>query len=132
MTIFGDGSQTRAFSYIGDVAPLIAHSIEVPAARNQTFNVGADTPTTVSDLARMVAAAMGQPARVEHLPARHEVVHAVADHSKVERIFGHRAKWSLRDGLQRMADWARGVGPRPPSTFGRIEVERNLPPSWRA
>src|SRR5437867_4290639 len=45
MTVFGDGKQTRGFSYIGDVAPLIARSVAVPAAYNQTFNVGADEPT---------------------------------------------------------------------------------------
>src|SRR5438270_13996482 len=50
MSIFGDGTQTRAFSYIGDVAPLIADAIEVPAARNQAFNVGADESTTVNEL----------------------------------------------------------------------------------
>src|ERR1700688_2269936 len=37
MSVFGDGEQRRAFSYIGDVAPIIARSIEVPAAFNQTF-----------------------------------------------------------------------------------------------
>src|SRR5918993_1985634 len=39
MTVFGDGTQTRAFSHINDVAPIIAASIDVPAAWNQVFNV---------------------------------------------------------------------------------------------
>src|SRR5262245_13637597 len=47
MTVFGDGLQTRAFSHVDDVAPLIAKCPLVPAARNQVFNVGADTPYTV-------------------------------------------------------------------------------------
>jgi UDP-glucose 4-epimerase len=46
MTIFGDGSQTRAFSHVDDVAPVIAGSVDVPAARNATFNVGADEATS--------------------------------------------------------------------------------------
>jgi UDP-glucose 4-epimerase len=131
MTIFGDGSQTRAFSYIGDVAPLIARAIDVPAAYNQMFNVGADVGTTVNDLARMLAEAMCKPAQVTHLPPLNELLPAVADHCKVARVFGYRAKWALREGLQRMADWAKRVGPRQPSTFGRIEVDRNLPASWK-
>src|SRR3954471_22651876 len=49
-TVFGDGEQTRAFSYIGDVAPAIARSVEVPAAYNETFNIGGDTPYTVNTL----------------------------------------------------------------------------------
>ena len=59
MTIFGDGTQTRAFSYIDDVAPVMAAAIDVPAAWNRTFNIGADTPCSLNELARMVAAAMG-------------------------------------------------------------------------
>ena len=130
MTVFGDGTQTRAFSYIGDVAPLIADSVAVPAAANQVFNVGADQPTAVNELATLVARAMGKPVAITHLEARKEVLHAVADHSKVERVFGYKAKWSLADGLRRMADWARRVGPREPSKRSDIEVSRNLPASW--
>jgi UDP-glucose 4-epimerase len=130
MTIFGDGTQTRAFSYIGDVAPLIARSIDVPAAKNEVFNVGADEPTTVNELARLVAHAMGREPRIEYLEARKEVQHAVADHSKLERVFGYRANVTLEAGLARMAEWARSVGPREPSRRSDIEVSRNLPPSW--
>ena len=131
MSIFGDGTQTRAFSYIGDVAPLVAGSIDVPGALNQVFNVGADEPTTVNELARLVATAMGKEPRITHLDARQEVLHAVADHSKVARVFGYRAKWTLERGLQRMAEWALRVGPREPSRRADVEVDRNLPPSWR-
>ena len=131
MTIFGDGTQTRAFSYIGDVAPLIADSIDVPAAFNQTFNVGADESTTVNDLAAMVAKALGREPRIRHLEARKEVLHAVADHSRVAEVFGYRSKWTLEGGLKQMAAWALRVGPREPSRRADIEVERNLPASWR-
>jgi UDP-glucose 4-epimerase len=55
MTVFGDGSQTRAFSYIDDVAPHIARSVSVREAYNQVFNIGADTPYAVRDLAAIVA-----------------------------------------------------------------------------
>ena len=51
MTIFGDGLQTRAFTHIDDVAPLIARCVDVPEASNQIFNIGAETPTTVRELA---------------------------------------------------------------------------------
>lgn len=130
MTIFGDGRQTRAFSYIGDVAPVIARAIEVPAAWNQIFNVGADTPHTVNELAQVVAAAMGVPAQVVHLPARNEVPHAFSAHARVRQVFGATAAVPLAEGVARMAAWAQRVGARPSSVFGEIEIERNLPPSW--
>src|SRR6202167_1552090 len=55
MTIFGDGTQQRAFTHINDVAPIIAASGELLTARNQVFNVGADRPYTVNELAEVVA-----------------------------------------------------------------------------
>jgi UDP-glucose 4-epimerase len=132
MTIFGDGSQQRAFSYVGDIAGVIAESAWTPAAQNEVFNLGADVPTAVGELAHLVAAAMGAPGHpVAHLPARKEVQVAWSDHSKARRVFGDRPQTPLADGLSRMAAWARAVGPRATPPFAGIEIEENLPPSWR-
>src|SRR5215207_4054584 len=95
LTVFGDGNQTRAFSYIADVAPYIAASIDVPEAYNEVFNIGADQPFSVNDLASEVAKAMGVEATIRHLPPRNEVVDAVADHSKALRVFEMSAPISL-------------------------------------
>jgi UDP-glucose 4-epimerase len=131
--IFGDGSQTRAFSHIDDVAPSIARCVERPSAYNQIFNVGADTPYTVNELAEVVAAALGVPLRVQHLPARHEVAHAYSSHAKAQAVFGDLLRnVSLTEGVQRMADWARQHGSRQTRPFAGIEVVRNLPPTWAA
>src|SRR5215216_516231 len=103
MTIFGDGEQQRAFTHIDDVAPLIANAVNVPGAINETFNVGADVPFTVNELARTVAKAMEAELRVEHLPPRNEVKIAFSDHSKADRVFGNRNKLRLEEGIGRMA-----------------------------
>ncbi|MER2511536.1 MAG: NAD-dependent epimerase/dehydratase family protein [Nitrosomonas ureae] len=131
MTIFGDGSQTRAFSYIDDVAPVIARSVDVPAAYNQIFNVGADQPYTVQHLAKTVANAFGVAPQITHLPARNEVQHAYPDHSKARQVFNQDAAVPLEEGVARMAAWARRVGARQGQAFGDIEIIRNLPPSWQ-
>ena len=131
MTIFGDGLQTRAFSYIDDVAPIIARAPLVDDAYQQVFNVGADQPETVLALAQATARAFGVNPQIQHLPPRHEVVHAFASHDKARRVFQPDRPVALSDGLQRMADWARQHGPMTPTDFGAIEVPINLPPSWR-
>jgi UDP-glucose 4-epimerase len=131
MTVFGDGQQTRAFSYIGEVAPIIAESIDVPAARNQVFNIGADRPYSVKALALAVAGAMGAPPEVVHLPARNEVVDAYSSHEKIARVFGSRPPVSLEEGLARMAAWVRQHGARSSKEFDNIEVMRNFPAAWR-
>jgi UDP-glucose 4-epimerase len=131
MTIFGDGEQTRAFSYIDDVAPLMAEAIDTPGAWNEIFNVGADEACTLNELARRVAAAMEVEAHIEHLPARLEVMHAQSSHAKIRHVFGDRRRTSLDAGLGLMAQWVRARGPRVSTPFGGIEVTRNLPAAWR-
>lgn len=131
MSVFGDGQQTRAFSYIDDVAPVIAASIDYPSAYNQVFNVGADTPYSVLTLAQAVARAFGVHPNVKHLAARNEVVHAFSSHAKVQQHFGALIKnISLEDGLGRMSAWVKKSGARAGKPFEGIEVPRNLPPSW--
>jgi UDP-glucose 4-epimerase len=132
LPIFGDGKQTRAFSHISDVTPIIAESAFVDAAANETFNVGADTPYTILQLADEVAHALDVEPDVVHLPARNEVVHAFSDHSKVRSLFSPSEPLELSEGIDRMAAWVREHGSRDPIRFsGSIEVDRNLPPSWR-
>jgi UDP-glucose 4-epimerase len=131
LSIFGDGAQTRAFSYIQDITPAIVDAPVTNGARCEIFNVGADIPYSINDLARTVKDAMGAPDHpVHHLPARDEVMHAFSDHSKAQRVFGRNATTELDEGVRRMAEWARSHGARNPSRFGGIEIERNLPPSW--
>jgi UDP-glucose 4-epimerase len=132
MTVFGNGEQQRAFSHIDDVAPVIADSIHVPAARNQIFNVGADQPYTVNRLAEVIAKAMGYPKNVKHLDARSEVFIAFSDHSKAERIFGKKKHVSLEQGIQAMANWVKVHGSRASTIFENVEIRKNMPPSWAA
>lgn len=132
MTVFGDGEQTRAFSYIDDVAPIIAHSVERPKSYNMIFNVGADTPYSVNALARAVADAFGVEPNMKHLEARNEVVNAFADHSSVGRHFGDLiAGVPLERGIAQMMAWVKERGSRATTRFSNIEVLKNLPPSWK-
>jgi UDP-glucose 4-epimerase len=130
MTVFGDGSQTRAFSYIADVAPIIAESIDIPEAYNQIFNIGADTPYTINELAETVAKAMGVEPKITYLPARNEVKDAYSSHEKVQQIFGERELASLESGINRMAIWVKNHGARKSQKFEHIEVTKNFPVAW--
>jgi len=131
LTIFGDGSQTRAFSYIDDVAPIIARSVDVPAASGRVFNIGADQPHSVLHLAHVVAASFGVEAEIRHLPPRNEVVHAYASHDRVREVFGRADPTTLEVGVNRMAEWARSVGARRTQEFEGVEVWKEFPAGWR-
>lgn len=130
MTIFGDGEQTRAFSYIDDVAIPIASCVDIPESYNEIFNIGADKPYTVNELSQVISEAMGVEPNIKHLQARNEVVDAYADHSKAHRVFGKGAGVSLREGIERMAAWAKVVGARQSAEFGNIEIYEKLPEGW--
>jgi len=131
MSIFGDGTQTRAFTHIDDVAPVIASSIERTQAYNQVFNIGADVPYTVNDLADCVARTMGLKKNVLYLPERHEVLHAFSDHAKLSRVFGDLIHGiAMEEGLSRMSKWVRSSPRQPIKLFSSIEVRKNMPPKW--
>ncbi|WP_447968829.1 NAD-dependent epimerase/dehydratase family protein [Nitrospira sp. M1] len=131
MTIFGDGQQSRAFSYIQDVAPIIAGSPFNARALNQVFNVGAETPHTVNELAEIVAKAMKCEKAISYLDARNEVLHAFSSHNKLHDVFGDSPKVTLDDGVHRMAAWAKKVGAKRGKTFDGVEILKNMPKSWR-
>lgn len=132
LTVFGDGRQMRAFSYIKDVAPYIANSIDIPEAYNQVFNIGADKNYTVRELAETIMKAMGTSTTLRFLPARNEVVNAYSDHSKAKNIFkiNESSFTTLEDGILKMAIWAKDAGARESSKFKNIEITEKLPGIW--
>jgi UDP-glucose 4-epimerase len=98
MPIYGDGNQKRAFTYIKDVAPIIAKSIDTPKMYGRTYNIGSDKLYAINELAEHVAKAMGVEARVKHIPARKEV-------KIVSPTNDFKAKYGLEEGLKIMAEW---------------------------
>ncbi|MEQ6122451.1 NAD-dependent epimerase/dehydratase family protein [Reichenbachiella sp. MALMAid0571] len=130
LTIFGDGQQSRSFTYIDDVAPYIANSVNVPEAINQTFNIGNDSVHTVRELADAVNLAMETKLDIRKLEQRKEVLHAYADHSKFKEIFKPKQFTDLHEGLFKMAQWVRANGHQPSQQFENIEITKNLPNNW--
>lgn len=130
MTIFGNGSQTRAFSYIEDITPIMARAVEVKEAYNQIFNIGADKHYSINELSLAVARAMQVPYNAIRLPARNEVQDAYSSSAKLDNIFGKRQLHTLDNGLKIMADWVKEHGSRQSYKFKNIEIIKNFPAAW--
>ena len=130
LTIFGDGSQSRAFSYVKEISGIIAKSPKNKKAYGEAFNVGADRPYSVNELALEVGKVFGVEPKISYQDARNEVLHAYSSHEKVRQYFPDSPEFTLRDGLSRMAEWAKECGPRESSIFDDIEIEKNLPAIW--
>lgn len=131
LTIFGDGEQTRAFSYIDDVAPVIARSVHVKEAYNEIINIGGDTPYSINFLAKSIAKEFDVSASIKYYEQRKEVQHAFCDHSKAKKYFGNLKYTSIEEGIKKMASWAKLKGSRSSAIFENIEIEENLPSIWK-
>jgi len=132
LTIFGNGLQTRAFSHIDDVAPIIADSIKKKRkAYNQVFNIGADKPYSINELIEEISGVFNVTVDIDYLVARNEVEHAYSDHSKIKQYFNLKKETSLVTGLKKMAKWAKKSGIRKSPKFKNIEIVQNLPESWK-
>lgn len=130
MTIFGDGAQTRQFSYIDDVAPYIARSAEIDSY-NGTWAIGSNRIVSINDLAYLVARSLGVEPKIVYLPPRSETAAVTVNHDQFERDFHSGEPTLLEVGITKMAAWARTQQLRETKPFAAIEIEKGLPDSWR-
>lgn len=130
MVIFGDGSQTRDFTYVSDSARGIILAGEHPDAVGRTLNLGFGAETTVAELARIVAKAAGRPeAAVEYVEGRPgDVLRLYADMTQARELLGYAPVIPLEDGLGRLLAWYREQGVAPETLLER-EIVRNWIPS---
>ena len=75
--------------------------------------------------------AMGTKGEQNYLEAKNEVLHAFADHSKAKEIFKINDTTNLLAGLSKMAAWVKENGVKQSQVFKNIEIEKNLPKSWK-
>lgn len=133
LTVFGEGNQTRAFTYVSDVVIPMVQCLSLPQTALQVFNVGSDKYYTIEQLAHLVMDAIGIRVDLRHVDARKEVIHAFADHTKLQAYFKNLPPCiPIEEGLRRMAAWAKVRGPQSTPRFTCIEIEENLPSVWRS
>ena len=126
MMIFGDGTQTRDFTYVSDTAAGILLAGEHPAAIGDTINLGFGSEVTINDLARQIAAVTGRPdADIQHdIPRPGDVLRLYADMSHARRRIGYVPTVTLADGLARLLTWYQQQGESPEQLLEH-EVVRN-------
>jgi UDP-glucose 4-epimerase len=112
LLIFGDGTQTRDFTYVSDTAAGIILAGEHERSIGQTINLGFGAEVTVNDLAREVADVVGRPdAVIQHdIPRPGDVLRLYAEMSQARALLGYAPRVSLRDGLARLLEWYRASG----------------------
>jgi len=131
LLVYGDGSQIRAFSdvkyYMEPIEKLMfEHSAE-------TFNIGADKPVTILELAQLVqkvAFEYGYKTNIKHAEPRKEVHTAYCDHSKAKKLLDFEDKTDLEELIRKMFVWAEGQPNRKVKKMD-IELDKRLYSYWK-
>jgi UDP-glucose 4-epimerase len=126
MVIFGDGRQTRDFTFVSDIARGILAAGTAPNVIGETINIGSGRSVTINDLAHLVAKVAGRPdARIEHDAPRPGDVHDLcANSDKAKALLGFDPRVALEDGLGQLLAWYHASG-KPADVLLQEEVARN-------
>lgn len=115
MIVFGDGTQTRDFTFVEDTARAILLAGICEGVEGQTLNAGSGSEIQIGELALEVARAVGVDAPlIEHIePRPGDVLRLLADSSRAAKALGFSPTVALGEGLKRLAAWYRSLGKSP-------------------
>jgi len=110
ISIFGDGSSSRDYTYIDDIVNGIAAAIDLKC-EFEVFNLGNSNPTMLNDLVELIEKKLGKPACRLYLGNQSgDVEHTYADISKARAMLGYNPSVPIEEGIERFVDWYRKVG----------------------
>jgi UDP-glucose 4-epimerase len=128
ITVYGDGEQTRAFSYIDDILPCLLNAAIYTKAKNQIINLGGIKEISLNDLAQIVSEITGNK-HIIHLEPRNEVKHAWSTHQKSIDLLDYKEQIDLIQGIKKMWEWAR-IQPIEEQKFMNYEIDNKLYTYW--
>jgi len=136
--IYGTGEQKRSFSYIDDFTPYIVKAGFDDIANGEIFNIGPVEECTINQLGDVVLDVffpdgnIPENMRPQHMPPRPlEVADAWCTAEKAEKLLGYKTSISLKEGIAKMVEWARSVGPMPFHYLDNLElVSDTTPDTW--
>jgi UDP-glucose 4-epimerase len=111
ITVFGDGNQSRSFTYVGDVVRAIVALINEPAAIGQVFNIGNGTEISINGLAEKVKAMTGSSSEIVRIPYEkayeagfEDMPRRVPDISKIQKLIGYAPTVELDEILSKVIE----------------------------
>ena len=131
--IYGDGSQQRCFSFVGDVVEPLWQACNLPEAESQIINIGPDEEfVTINQLAGMLAEILEFDLDPIYMDGRpQEVKIALCSSDKARKLLGYQTSTNLYDGLVELAEWIKDQGSRPFDYHLPIEIKSDMvPKTW--
>jgi UDP-glucose 4-epimerase len=130
MTIFGDGEQKRAFSYIDDILePLWKAAIE-PKASKEIINLGGVEEWSINNANKVLREVITK-GEVVYKEGRHEVKNSIPTYQKSIDILGFKHTTSLKEGLTKMWEWAQKQPNRNRFIWENYEIEKGIYSFWK-
>ena len=130
ITIYGDGSQKRAFSYIGDVVPCLWRAATDERAKNQIINLGGMKAYTIKESAEKMSKITGNK-NIQYLEARHEVKNAYSTYQKSVDLLDFEDATPLSEGLDAMWRWASEQPEKEQKRWSQYEINKKIYSFWK-
>ena len=131
MTIFGDGTQTRAFSFIDDILEPLWNSATREEASKQIINLGGVEEISIKEAANTLRAVIDTKDEFRYLEARHEVKHSIPTFQKSIDLLDFKSTTTLYDGLEQMWDWAEDQPMRKRFVWDEYELDKGMYSYWK-
>jgi UDP-glucose 4-epimerase len=129
-SIFGDGEQTRAFSYIDDILEPLWKAATLPQASKEIINLGGVEEYSINEANKILGEIVGDMSTLHH-EQRHEVKHSIPTWQKSIDILGFKHNVSLKEGLTKMWEWAQNQPKRDRFVWSEYEVEKGIYNYWK-
>ena len=130
MSIFGDGTQTRAFSYIDDSLEPLWNAAVKKEASKEIINLGGIRKTPIIEANNTLREVIGG-GKVEYFEARHEVKHSIPTFQKSIDILGFEHKTDLKEGLTEMWNWAKAQPMKERFIWPFYELDKGIYSYWK-
>jgi UDP-glucose 4-epimerase len=138
MTIFGDGEQTRAFSFIDDSLEPLWNAAIKPKASKEIINLGGIKEYPINVAAETLVEVIQEEEGIDdfeipilYLEGRHEVKHSIPTWQKSIDILGFKHKTDLKEGLRQMWNWAKKQPMRKRFVWDNYEIEKGIYSFWK-
>lgn len=130
LTIYGDGEQTRAFSYIDDCLQPLWNAATLHETSKEIINLGGTVPFSINDACDVLLRVIGD-TPVEHLEPRYEIKHAIPSYKKSIDLLKYTETTTLEQGLKEMWEWAKSQPNRKQYIWENYEITENLYSYWK-
>jgi UDP-glucose 4-epimerase len=131
LTIFGDGLQTRAFSFIDDSLEPLWNAAVLPQASKEIINLGGIKEYSIKDASEILVSILGG-GEIEYLEARHEVKHSIPTWQKSVDILNFKHSTDLEQGLVQMWEWAQKQPKRERFVWPSYELDKGIYQFWKS